>query len=82
MKKVDIEKFRIENPFSFLPYLINPPIKSDDDYEKKLNSLSLRHPDRTYLKSFLKKNLEIYDHETWRPYCHIKDFAKVIFKCL
>ena len=34
------------------------------------------------LNAFLKKNLEIYDHETWRPYCHIKDFAKVIFKCL
>lgn len=55
MKKVDLEKFRKENPFSFLPYLISPPIKSDDDYERKLNSLSLRHPDRTYLKSFLKK---------------------------
>jgi nucleoside-diphosphate-sugar epimerase len=34
------------------------------------------------LNAFLKKNFEIYDHETWRPYCHIKDFCMVIFKFL
>ena len=29
-----------------------------------------------------KKNLEIYDTETWRPYCHVKDFSRVIIKVL
>ena len=29
-----------------------------------------------------KKKLQIYDHETWRPYCHLKDFARVIYKCI
>ncbi len=30
------------------------------------------------LNAFLKKRIEIYDHETWRPYCHVIDFIKVI----
>ena len=34
------------------------------------------------LYAYLKRKVEIYDHKTWRPYCHVKDFAKVIFKCL
>ena len=55
MKKTDIEKFKKDNPYSFLPYLINLPHKSHNNYEKTLNSLALRHPDRIYLKSFLKK---------------------------
>ncbi len=27
---------------------------------------------------FIKKYLEIYDFNTWRPYCHVKDFARLI----
>ena len=34
------------------------------------------------LYALLKKNLQIYDHETWRPYCHVKDFSKIIYKFL
>lgn len=34
------------------------------------------------LYAVTKKKLEIYDHETWRPYCHLKDFARVIHKCI
>tara|TARA_B100000787_G_C16178675_1_gene290482 strand:+ start:606 stop:1574 length:969 start_codon:yes stop_codon:yes gene_type:complete len=34
------------------------------------------------LYAVTKKNLQIYDHETWRPYCHLKDFANVIQKCI
>ena len=29
---------------------------------------------------FNNKILEIYDKDTWRPYCHVKDFAKIIDK--
>ena len=25
-----------------------------------------------------KKDLEVYDSDTWRPYCHVNDFAKII----
>ena len=29
---------------------------------------------------YLKKNLEIYDANTWRPYCHVNDFSQIIDK--
>jgi len=29
-----------------------------------------------------KQELEIYDKNTWRPYCHVKDFARLILKVL
>ena len=49
--------------------------------------LSLRHRfdltiNEFVLNAFLKKKIEIYDHKTWRPYCHVKDFCKVINICL
>ena len=25
-----------------------------------------------------KKELEIYDENTWRPYCHVQDFSRII----
>ena len=34
------------------------------------------------LNAFLKKRIEIYDHKTWRPYCHVNDFCNVINVCL
>ena len=27
---------------------------------------------------YLKKVLDVYDADTWRPYCHVKDFAKFV----
>ena len=27
---------------------------------------------------FLNKTLDVYDADTWRPYCHVRDFAKFI----
>ena len=29
-------------------------------------------------EAFYNKNLDVYDKNTWRPYCHIKDFSRVI----
>ena len=31
---------------------------------------------------FIKKYLEIYDFNTWRPYCHVQDFSEVIRRVL
>ena len=31
---------------------------------------------------FLDKELLVYDADTWRPYCHVKDFARLIRKVL
>jgi nucleoside-diphosphate-sugar epimerase len=32
------------------------------------------------LEMYVKGEIEIYDHNTWRPYCHLKDFARLIYK--
>ena len=29
---------------------------------------------------YLNKKIEVYDPYTWRPYCHVKDFANIIFQ--
>ncbi len=31
---------------------------------------------------FLKNELEVYDTGTWRPYCHVKDFARAIYSSI
>ncbi len=31
---------------------------------------------------YFGKELQVYDPETWRPYCHIKDFAEIILRSL
>jgi len=30
----------------------------------------------------VNKNLLVYDADTWRPYCHVKDFSRLILKVL
>ena len=27
---------------------------------------------------YFRKELEIYDKDTWRPYCHVRDFARLL----
>ena len=31
---------------------------------------------------FKKRMIEVYDFNTWRPYCHVKDFARLIHKVI
>jgi nucleoside-diphosphate-sugar epimerase len=31
---------------------------------------------------FYKKELDIYDQKSWRPYCHVSDFSRIIRKVL
>ena len=31
---------------------------------------------------YIKKKIEIFDPYTWRPYCHVKDFAKIFYKII
>lgn len=32
--------------------------------------------------AYFKKEIVIYDQHTWRPYCHVKDFSRLIIKTL
>ena len=31
---------------------------------------------------YYDKKIEIYDSDTWRPYCHVKDFSRIILEIL
>lgn len=58
MKNIEIEKLNelIDNyPYLYIPYLIKLNA-NDNEYNKNLNSLSLRHPDRDFLKKFIFEN--------------------------
>ena len=56
MKKSYLDIFKRKYPFSFIPFLFNLPNKSNPEYKETLNSLSLRHPDRTHLKKIIVNN--------------------------
>ena len=56
MKKSYLENFKRKYPFSFVPVLFDLPNKSNPEYKETLNSLSLRHPDRTHLKKIIENN--------------------------
>ena len=61
MSKIKIEDidFLIKKyPYLYLPFLLKLKDSSDKKYDSTLNSLALRHPNRTYLKLFLKKNIK------------------------
>ena len=34
------------------------------------------------LKAVTKKNIDVYDEKTIRPYCHVLDFSNIIFRIL
>ena len=34
------------------------------------------------IELFLKKELVVFDENTWRPYCHVNDFAKLIYNVI
>ena len=34
------------------------------------------------LEMYQKNKIEVYDKNTWRPYCHVKDFARLILLVL
>ena len=31
---------------------------------------------------FKDKQIEVFDPDTWRPYCHVKDFSRLIIQIL
>ena len=59
----------IDNPITFAPNNTNQNVSQDP--LKPVCPVT-----KTVL--FLKNNLVIYDANTWRPYCHVNDFARLI----
>ena len=56
MKKSYLNDFKRKYPFSFIPFLFGLPNKSNPEYKETLNSLSLRHSDRSHLKKIIDKS--------------------------
>ena len=52
-----IDKLIDKYPYLYLPYLLKLKVSSNTKYEETLNSLALRHPNRSYLKFFLNQNM-------------------------
>ena len=58
MKNIELNKLNKLNdnyPYLYLPYLIKLS-SNDNEYNKNLNSLALRHPNRDFLKKFINEN--------------------------
>jgi nucleoside-diphosphate-sugar epimerase len=73
-QKVKIEKFLLENKFKFSTIILrfatafglSPRMRFDLTVNEFIKD------------AFFKKQLEIYEPNTYRPYCHIKDFCRII----
>ena len=78
--KVQIEKFLIKNKkklsFSFTILRFSTAF----GYSKRMRyDLTVNQ----FVKDiYLGKKIELYDSDTWRPYCHVKDFANAIHKVI
>tara|TARA_Y100001970_G_scaffold293483_1_gene440591 strand:- start:20976 stop:21944 length:969 start_codon:yes stop_codon:yes gene_type:complete len=74
--KVKIEKFilRLEKKINFNPTILR--FATAFGYSNRMRyDLTVNQFTKDL---FIKKYLEIYDFNTWRPYCHVKDFARLI----
>ncbi len=80
IQKVKIEKYIIslKNKSKFSPIILRFATAFGMSFRPRFD-LTINE---FVLNAFLKKKIEIYDHETWRPYCHVMDFTKVINKFL
>jgi nucleoside-diphosphate-sugar epimerase len=73
-QKVQIEKILLDNKFKFsitilrfaTAFGVSPRMRFDLTVNEFVKD------------AFFKKKLEIYEPNTYRPYCHIKDFCRII----
>jgi nucleoside-diphosphate-sugar epimerase len=73
-QKVKIERFLLKNKFNFsitilrfaTAFGLSPRMRFDLTVNEFVKD------------AFFKKQLEIYEPNTYRPYCHIKDFCRII----
>ena len=76
--KVNVEKFVMKKKNNFKPTILR--FATAFGYSDRMRyDLTIN---QFVLEMLFKKNIEVYDYETWRPYCHIKDFARLIIKVI
>jgi nucleoside-diphosphate-sugar epimerase len=77
-QKVKIEKFLIKNKFNFSSVILRFAtafgVSSRMRFDLTVNE---------FVKdAFFERRLEIYEPNTYRPYCHVKDFCRIIYLVL
>ena len=76
--KVKIEKFLMKKKKDFSPTILR--FATAFGYSERMRyDLTIN---QFVMELFFKKKIEVYDFDTWRPYCHIKDFSRIISKIL
>ena len=78
--KVEIEKYimNLKNKISFSPIILRFATAFGLSHRMRFD-LTVNH----FTKDIFNKGLlEVYDTGTWRPYCHVKDFARLILIAL
>jgi len=78
--KVEIEKYimTLKNKVSFSPVILRFATAFGLSHRMRFD-LTVNHFTKDI---FNNSNLEVYDSDTWRPYCHVKDFARLILTVL
>ena len=79
-QKVEIEKYilSLKKKSKFMPIILRFSTAFGSSLRPRFD-LTINE---FVLRAYLKQVLEVYDHKTWRPYCHLNDFSKIILKCL
>ncbi len=78
--KVFIEKYilslknKVDSCFTILRFATAFGLSSRMRYDLTVNEFTR--------DIFYSKKLEVYDPDTWRPYCHVKDFANILLLIL
>ena len=77
--KVDIENFILNSKILKFDYTILRFSTAFGPSERMRLDLTINQ----FVKSFVyNEDLIVFDENTWRPYCHVQDFAQIIFLIL
>ena len=78
--KVMIEKYILQlKNIKFIPTILRFSTAFGLSSERMRFDLTIN---QFVKEAFFKNKLEIYDGDTYRPYCHVKDFCRIIDKVL
>ncbi len=78
--KVMIEKFLLKEKKNFKYPIIILRFATAFGWSSRMRfDLTINEFVRNFV---LKENFDLYDPFTWRPYCHVKDFSRIIYKVI
>lgn len=76
--KVKIEKYLLKKRKNFSPTILR--FATAFGFSDRMRfDLTIN---QFVLEMMYKKQIEVFDYDTWRPYCHVRDFSKLIYKSI